>query len=283
MAEAKRKPEQEVAALLAQGARLEAAELARPESRLRGIREAKAALEAEAQAAAAAEMAKAKLAKREHQVTETGRKPKGRPPRVLDPPQMRPAPKAQRNFTDPEPRMMKDGATKSFVQAYNAQPAVDSAAQGIVAAAVTQEASDTQQFVLLQQQVEANLGQKPTQASADAGYFSEPNLTDADVDGIELHVPPDRQKHGALPLTGSRPAPPVPTVIGQMRHKPRTTEGQALYRRRKAILEVADEYQLVFPQAPRHSHCRCCREVPQNPDRQVVFATSTCCGSPPVW
>ena len=47
---------------------------------------------------------------------------------------------AQPNFTDPESRIMKDGATKSFVQAYNAQAAVDGAAQIIVAGAVTHEA-----------------------------------------------------------------------------------------------------------------------------------------------
>ena len=57
-----------------------------------------------------------------------------------------PAPKAQRNFTDPESRIMKDGATKGFVQAYNAQAAVDGEAQVIVAAAVTQEANDKRQL-----------------------------------------------------------------------------------------------------------------------------------------
>ena len=69
-------------------------------------------------------------AERERQAETTGRKPKGRPPRVPDPTQAKPDPKAQRNFTDPESRIMKDGATKSFVQAYNAQVAVDADGAG---------------------------------------------------------------------------------------------------------------------------------------------------------
>ena len=56
---------------------------------------------------------------------EGGRKLGGRPPLAPDPEQAKPEPKAQRNFTDPDSRIMKDGATKEFVQAYNAQAAVD--------------------------------------------------------------------------------------------------------------------------------------------------------------
>ena len=56
---------------------------------------------------------------------------------------------------------MKDGATKSFVQAYNAQAAVDGHAQVIVAAAVTQEANDKQQLVPMLTQVAANCGREP--------------------------------------------------------------------------------------------------------------------------
>jgi transposase len=255
MGEAERKLEQEVATLLAQAQRVDAAEdaqygkgkrgdelpaeLARRESRLRKIREAKAALEAEAraQAAAAAETAHAKLAEREHQATATGRKPKGRPPRVPDPAQAAPAPKAQRNFTDPESRIMKDGATKSFVQAYNAQAAVDSAAQIIVAAEVTQEANDKAQLVPLLTQVGANLERSPAAASADAGYFSEANVTAEALRGIDLYVPPDRQKHGAAAPSPREPVPPDGSVSAQMRAKLRTTAGEARYALRKAIVE----------------------------------------------
>jgi acyl-homoserine lactone acylase PvdQ len=105
--------------------------LARRESRLAKIEAAKAELEAEARAAAveAAAAAQAKVAARQRQAETTGRTPKGRPPAVPDPTQATPTPKAQRNFTDPDSRIMKDGATQSFVQAYNAQAAVDGTAQ----------------------------------------------------------------------------------------------------------------------------------------------------------
>ena len=255
MGEVEQKLEQEVAALLAQAAAVDAAEdaqhgkgrrgdelpaeLARRESRLAKIREAKAALEAEAKAQAvqAADAARAKLTEREQRASETGRKPKGRPPKVPDPTRATPAPKAQRNFTDPESRIMKDGATQSFVQAYNAQAAVDGKAQIVVAAAVTQEANDKAQLVPMLQQVEANLDQKPTQASADAGYFSTTHVMDTTLQGIDLYVPPDRQKHGGPSPPGSAPPPPDAPVIAQMRHKLRTVAGQAVYALRKAIVE----------------------------------------------
>ena len=255
MGEAEQRLEQEVAALLAQAAAVDAAEdtqqgtgrrgdalpaeLARRERRLAKIREAKAALEQEAtaQAVQAAVTARAAMTERERRARETGRNPTGRPPAVPDPTTVTPRPQAQRNFTDPESRIMKDGATKSFVQAYNAQLAVDSQAQIIVAAAVTQQANDKAQLVPMVQSVEANLHRKPTQVSADAGYFSAPQVTDPAVQHIDLYVPPDRLPHGEAFLSDSDPPPPDAPVIAQMRHKLQTVAGQAIYALRKAIVE----------------------------------------------
>ncbi|HEX7512279.1 MAG TPA: IS1182 family transposase [Candidatus Methylomirabilis sp.] len=251
MTETAQRLEQEIAALLAEAQRVDAAEdaqygksrrgdelpaeLARRESRLAKIRAAKGELEAEAKAAAvdAAAAAQAKRAAQEWQTRETGRKPKGRPPKGPNPAEAAPAPKAQRNFTDPESRIMKDGATKSFVQAYNAQAAVDGTAQVIVAAAVTQEANDKQQLVPMLTHVNGNCGARPAAASGDAGYFSAAAVTDAALAGIDLYVPPDRQKHGEAP------APPADdgTVIGAMRAKLQTVAGHAIYALRKAIVE----------------------------------------------
>ena len=107
------------------------AELARRESRLKKIREAKEALEAEAKQKAEEQKAEAeaKIAARQEQEKQTGQKPRGRAPQVPNPGQAKPESSSQRNFTDPESRIMPDGAHKgSFVQAYNAQAAVDSAA-----------------------------------------------------------------------------------------------------------------------------------------------------------
>jgi transposase len=90
------------------------AELARRESRLKKIAEAKAALEQEARerAEAARKAAEEKLEERRKKEQERGKKFGGRPPRLPDPEQARPEPAAQRNFTDPESRIMPDGAHK---------------------------------------------------------------------------------------------------------------------------------------------------------------------------
>lgn len=247
--------EQAVAALLAQAQTVDAdedaqygagrrgdalpAELARRESRLAKIRAAKAALEQEAQARAAqqAEAARAKLAERAQREAATGTKAGGRAPTVPDPAQAIPEPTAQRNFTDPESRIMKDGATKGFEQAYNAQAAVDAHAQIIVASAVTQEANDKQQLVPMVVEVEANCGALPAMVSADAGYFSEANVTDPRLAGVDLYVPPDRQKHGAPAPAASGPLAPEAPVLAQMRHKLQTPAGRDVYARRKAVVE----------------------------------------------
>lgn len=255
MAAAEQKLEQEVQELLAQAAAVDRAEearygqgkrgeelpaeLARRESRLRKIREAKAALEQEAKekAEAAATAAQAKIAERQRYEAETGQKAKGRAPTVPEPAQAHPPAKAQRNFTDPDSRIMKDGATKAFEQAYNAQVAVDSQAQIIVAAAVTQEANDKQQLVPMLLAVEDNVGQLPQKASADAGFFSEANLTAQAVEGVDLYVPPERQPHTASGAVGPETVPAEGWVREQMRHKLQTPEGQAVYKLRKAIVE----------------------------------------------
>lgn len=105
--------------------------------------------------------AEAKLAARREEEERTGRKARGRDPEVPDPEQAKPSPKAQRNFTDPDSRIMPDGANKgSFVQGYNAQV--------IVAAEVTQEANDSKQLLPMLGQTRENMGRAPDAASADA-------------------------------------------------------------------------------------------------------------------
>lgn len=209
------------------------AELARRETRLAKIRAAKAALEQEARegAARAAEEAQRKLLAREQR---HGRH-KGALPKVPDPAQARPAPSDQRNFTDPESRIMKDGATKSFVQAYNAQAAVDGHAQVIVACGVTPEATDVRQFGPMLTQVTTNTGRMPAIVTADAGYFSDANVTAAVEAGLDLYVPPDKGVDGraaAGQWEGRDSA-----AARQMRAKLATPEGRGIYGRRKTIVE----------------------------------------------
>jgi transposase len=214
-------------------------ELARRESRLRKIREAKAALEQEAREAAKrkATEAESKIEERKRKAEETGKNPGGHDPKVPDPDAAVPDEKAQKNFTDPESRIMKDGATKSFEQCYNAQAAVDAAAQIIVAAEVVQTPTDKQQLVPMLEAVEENLGHKPEQASADSGYFSSAAVTSERLSGIDLHVPPDKVKHGEPKEADAEPVPEDASVIERMRHKLKTTVGRQIYGKRKAVVE----------------------------------------------
>jgi len=136
------------------------------EKRLQKIREAKAELEAEAKAAAEAEQRRRQEA--EEQRKAQGRKKTGKTPA---PPKEEPEGKTQRNFTDPHSRILK--TKDGYIQGYNAQAAVDGKAQIIVAHSVTQSMSDQDQLVPLIDGIKDNLGRKPKEASADAGYLSE--------------------------------------------------------------------------------------------------------------
>ena len=199
--------------------------IADKEKRLTKIREAKAALEAEAKAAAEAEAKARQEAEEKHKAE--GRKKNGKTPK---PPSQEPAPKAQRNFTDPESRILltKDG----YIQGYNAQAAVDGTAQIIVAHELTQSMSDQGQFVPLIDGIKKNLGRKPKEASADAGYCSEANLEALAERGIAAYVAtgrakhPDGEKRGAGgPLTQA------------MRQKLKRAGHRSRYRLRKQIVE----------------------------------------------
>jgi transposase len=215
-------------------------ELQRRESRLKKIQAAKAALEAEAREKTEQVRAEAeqKLAEREEEERHTGKKKRGRKPGLPDPEQARPDEAAQRNFTDPESRIMPDGANKgSFVQAYNAQIAVDSASQVIVAAEVTQETNDKKQLIPMLAQIATNLEQKPEKVSADTGYFSEANVTHESVEDVDLYVATGRDKHSGVVETIGDPPPPGASPQEAMRHKLRTAAGRAVYKMRKAIVE----------------------------------------------
>jgi hypothetical protein len=149
------------------------------------IRQAMAALEADAKMAAEEERRIA--AEKEQQRQAEGRKKPGNP---AAPPSDQPDPKAQRNFTDPESRIMK--SKDGFIQAYNAQAAVDAGAQIIVAHDLTQCGNDQGPLI---EAIENNLGCKPEQASADSGYCSESNLEALEAHGVDGYVAPGRAKH----------------------------------------------------------------------------------------
>src|SRR6516225_6339459 len=202
------------------------------------IRAAKAELEAEAKAAAEAQ-AKAEAEAEEKRKAE-GRKKPGKP---AAPPSPEPAPKAQKNFTDPESRIMK--SKDGFVQAYNAQAAVDAHAQIIVAQEVTQSAVDCGQLVPMIDAVEANLGRTPAQLSADAGYCSEANLKGLENRNIDGYVATGRARDAvAGTAKGEAPAAPsstqpaaTPTRVEAMRAKIKAGGHVSPYRLRKQLPE----------------------------------------------
>ena len=228
------------------------AELARRESRLAKIQGAKAALEAEARQKAEEKkaVAEAKRAARQEEEARTGKKIGGAEPRIPDPEQAVPETKAQRNFTDPDSRIMPDGGRKgSFVQGYNVQIAVDGEAQVIVAAEVTQEANDKHQLADLLGQVEQNTKAKPQAASADNGYWDPKQLQHPRLAGIDLYVATGKPKHGesqepkapaaaSSSATASSPdSAAEASLLEQMKQKLQTEAGHELYRMRKAIVE----------------------------------------------
>jgi len=183
------------------------------QKRAEKIRAAKAELEAEAKAAAE-EKAKAQAEAEEKRKAE-GRKKPGKP---AAPPSPEPDPKAQKNFTDPESRIMK--SKEGFVQAYNGQIAVDAKAQIIVAQGVTQCAADSGQLVPMIDAIEANLGRKPEQASADSGYCSEANLEAMEQRNIDAYVATGRAKHATDGEAGKEVAATAATAVGT----PRSTQ-----------------------------------------------------------
>ncbi len=191
------------------------------EKRLARIREAKAALEAEAKAAAeAVRAARAEAPKR------PGPKPK--------PPSDAPADKAQRNFTDPESRILK--TKDGFIQGYNAQAAVDAERQIIVGHGLTNSTSDQGQFEPLVDAIESNLGRRPKEISADAGYCSEANLGAAHTRGIKPYIATGRQKHGQAAAVGARGARAGGQVVAMAATLKRAGR-RSRYRLRKQTVE----------------------------------------------
>jgi transposase len=183
------------------------------QKRLEKIREAKAALEAEAKAAA-----------EERRVAEGGKKPT----------KTEPDGKAQRNFTDPESRILK--TKDGYIQGYNAQAAVDGAHQIIVAQTLTSSSSDQAQLAPLLDGIRANLGTNPDEVSADAGYCSDANLRTIKRRRIEGYIATGRQKHGTKSATAKK-ASSAGSLIARMSTKLKRAGYRSRYRLRKQIVE----------------------------------------------
>lgn len=158
--------------------------------------------------------------------------PTNTPPKYCD---GTPKPNAQRNFTDPDSRIMvRDGA---FVQAYNAQIAVDEEHQIIVAAALSNQAPDPEYFEPMLRRVVENCDAVPTRTTADAGYFSPANVEAAEAMGTEPFIAVGGHRRDGLPDEESLPINARTASGKEMRARLSTPEGHAAYARRKATVE----------------------------------------------
>ncbi len=212
------------------------AELARRESRLVKMAQARASLEAEAAARARKE---AQEKSREHGDDDDTSASKGQA--AAENATVNPT--AQRSFTDPDARIMKT-ADGSFHYCYNAQAVVDADHQVIIATRLTNIAVDVEQLSPTVEEIRSTVGSLPRQILADAGYSSAKNLAhaktiaDASDGTTEFFISTGRARHGErIPDVPRGRIPADATVRERMGRKLRTKNGRAVYARRKAIVE----------------------------------------------
>ena len=189
-------------------------ELAFRESRLRKIREAKAALEAKALAEA-------------EQAESEGRNHPGVPDD-----------KAQRNFTDPDSRIMPGPGGRDFQQSYNCQAVVDRTHQVIVAARATNQPSDKGQAMSMIEETVSNTGAVPKEVSADAGYYSAKAVEELYSMGVDPFIAPEKTRHARVLEPAPRGRMPEGlSVRNRMRRKLRTKRGRDRYALRMETVE----------------------------------------------
>ena len=216
------------------------AELSRRETRLLAIAKAKAEIEDRAKERYEREQSvyKESIARQELKEKQTGKKPRGRGPK---PPESGPEKHDQVNLTDKESRIMP-ASGKSFVQAYNAQAAVDTESLLIVTSHVSQKANDLKELKPTLEKLEQLpdcLG-KPESLLADAGYFSKSNVIECAKHKVTPYIASGRDGHNkSLEERFKKPAPLHNTTdpVAVMKHRLKTSEGKKLYAKRKSTVE----------------------------------------------
>jgi transposase len=202
-------------------------ELARRQTRLAVIQEARRLLEERARVEATEGAAR--------------RQAEGKPLPAIPPAEAVPEPKDQINFTDPESRIMR-ASNKGWDQCGNAQ-AVTNEHQIILAADVTDQANDVRQLVPMMDQTRANLDaagvtEAIKAALGDAGYYSETNAADLETRGIEAYLATERLKHNEKVASAPRGRIPAGHSAKQrMARKLRTKKGREMYAKRKGMIE----------------------------------------------
>lgn len=195
------------------------------QKRLEKIREAKRALEAEAKKAAE-ELQKPKDDDDEPPKVDFSKKNFTR--------DGKPKPRTQRNFTDPDSRIMK--GPDGFLQGYNAQAGVDASSQVIVVQQVSQQQNDGSALKALLAGIRENTGKQADEISADSNFCSEKNLVECARRGIDAFIAVGRQLHGKpVPDEGRQPTPG--TRVAAMRSKLARGGYRSRYRLRKQTVE----------------------------------------------
>jgi hypothetical protein len=145
-----------------------------------------------------------------------------------------PPDRAQRNFTDPDSRILptRDG----FVQGYNGQIAVDAAHQIIVAHRLVTTSADYRALVPLVDSIHAHLGRKPREVSGDAGFATEANLAALKERRIRGYLPPGRARHGEAHAAGRRRLKNTPLMSAMAKTLKRAGR-RSRYRLRKQVVE----------------------------------------------
>lgn len=136
----------------------------------------------------------------------------------------------QENFTDPDSRIMKT-SSGGFEQCYNAQIAVDSSAQIVVAAEITQSAVDSKQLIPMVDAITEIVGAAPKLVLADAGYRSEENFQKLEHRQVKAVVSLGREGRVARPISDDLPA------TARMKKRLQTKRGRRRYATRKHIVE----------------------------------------------
>ena len=175
---------------------------------------------------------------------EAGHEPEGLEPQAADAMPQRglahradgsPKAGAQRNFTDPDSHIMKSDG--NLLQGYNCQAAVDGDHQVIVAMGVSNQPPDVEHLEPMLERTIANTGACPKTFIADAGYWSEGNVSACEERGTDPHISTGRQKHGQPPPAICGPIPKGLDAKGKMARKLRKKEGREIYAKRKTIVE----------------------------------------------
>ena len=145
-----------------------------------------------------------------------------------------PPDRAQRNFTDPDSRILptRDG----FIQGYNGQIAVDAAHQVIVAHRLVTNPADHRALVPLLDSIHVHLGRKPREVSGDAGFATEANLIALKERRIRGYLPPGRARHGEAHAAGRRKLAKMP-LMSAMAQTLKRAGRRSRYRLRKQVVE----------------------------------------------